>query len=124
MTTNMNSHSTMWLFLLIAITPPCVAAERPNFFFCIADDGSFAHFGANGCTCVNTPNIVRIAREGINFTSAYTPNPKWGPSGSVLIMGRNPWQLGAAVIEQVPPVPQGSRESSIRPIYPDWPLVK
>ena len=73
------------------------AAERPNILFIIADDASFQHFGVNGCTWVKTPNIDRIAEQGINFTSAYTPNPKCGPSRSVIITGRNPWQLGAAI---------------------------
>ncbi len=77
---------------------PAVGAEPslPNILFCIADDASFEHFGANGCTWVNTPNIDRIAKQGINFTSAYTPNPKCSPSRSVIITGRNPWQLEAA----------------------------
>ncbi|MDB4302545.1 sulfatase-like hydrolase/transferase, partial [bacterium] len=75
----------------------CFAAERPNILFIIADDASFAHFGVNGCTWVNTPNVDQMAKEGINFTSAYTPNPKCGPSRSVIITGLNPWQLGAAI---------------------------
>lgn len=73
------------------------AAKRANILFIIADDASFEHFGVNGCTWVNTPNIDRVAEQGINFTTAYTPNPKCGPSRSVLITGRNPWQLGAAI---------------------------
>ncbi|MFW2479860.1 MAG: sulfatase [Lentimonas sp.] len=74
-----------------------IGGDRPNILFIIADDASFEHFGANGCTWVNTPNIDRVAEQGINFTSAYTPNPKCGPSRSVIITGRNPWQLGAAI---------------------------
>ena len=73
------------------------ATERPNILFIIADDASFEHFGVNGCTWVNTPNIDKLAEDGINFTAAYTPNPKCGPSRSVLITGQNPWQLGAAI---------------------------
>ena len=83
------------LFLVMALQG--FAAERPNMLFIIADDASFEHFGVNGCTWVKTPNIDRLAKEGINFTSVYTPNPKCGPSRSVLITGQNPWQLGAAI---------------------------
>jgi arylsulfatase A-like enzyme len=70
--------------------------ERPNILFCIADDASFPHFGANGCSWVKTPNFDRLAAEGIRFSQAYTPNPKCAPSRSVIITGRNPWQLEAA----------------------------
>ncbi|MGZ0655722.1 sulfatase family protein [Coraliomargarita sp. W4R72] len=86
-----------WIFLFLAIVSQGFAAERPNIVFIIADDASFEHFGVNGSTWVHTPNIDRLAEQGINFTAAYTPNPKCGPSRSVIITGRNPWQLGAAI---------------------------
>ncbi|WP_442506761.1 sulfatase-like hydrolase/transferase [Novipirellula sp. SH528] len=86
----MKSNRIQWLFFFVAIAPQCFAVQRPNILFCIADDASLEHFGADGCTWVNTPNIDRIAKEGINFTSAYTPNPKCSPSRSVIITGRNP----------------------------------
>lgn len=85
------------IFLFLVVVSQSFASERPNILFIIADDASFEHFGVNGCTWVNTPNVDQMAKEGINFTSAYTPNPKCGPSRSVLITGLNPWQLGAAI---------------------------
>ncbi|VGO18323.1 sulfatase family protein [Pontiella sulfatireligans] len=85
------------LMAITGVAGAAPAAKRPNILFIIADDASFDHFGVNGCTWVNTPNIDRVAEQGINFTSAYTPNPKCGPSRSVLITGRNPWQLGGAI---------------------------
>jgi arylsulfatase A-like enzyme len=70
--------------------------KRPNILFCIADDASFAHFGANGCSWVNTPGFDRVAEQGIRFTRAYTPNAKCAPSRSCILTGRNSWQLEAA----------------------------
>ena len=70
--------------------------QRPNILFCIADDASFKHFSANGCSWVSTPGFDRVAREGILFTSAYTPNAKSGPSRACIITGRNSWQLEEA----------------------------
>ena len=93
----MISNCIRWVSLSLSLVAPSLANERPNILFIIADDASFEHFGVNGCTWVNTPNIDSLAKAGINFTSAYTPNPKCGPSRSVLITGQNPWQLGAAV---------------------------
>ncbi len=72
------------------------AATRPNILFCIADDASYAHFSANGCTWVNTPSFDRIAREGLLFRHAYTPNSKCAPSRAVVLTGRNSWQLESA----------------------------
>ncbi|WPJ95954.1 sulfatase [Coraliomargarita algicola] len=82
---------------VLGLTTSFATDSRPNTLFIIADDASFEHFGVNGCTWVNTPNVDRVAEQGINFTSAYTPNPKCAPSRSVIITGRNPWQLEAAV---------------------------
>jgi len=84
------------LLLVLSLRGLASAAERPNILFCIADDASFEHFGINGCSWVNTPNIDKVAEQGINFTAVYTPNPKCAPSRSVIITGRNPWQLEAA----------------------------
>ena len=71
--------------------------ERPNILFCIADDASFPHMGAYGCSWVNTPGFDRVAKEGLLFTRAYTPNAKCAPSRSCILTGRNPWQLEEAV---------------------------
>lgn len=69
---------------------------RPNILFCIADDASWAHMGAYGCKWVRTPGFDRVAREGILFTNAYTPNAKCAPSRACVLTGRNSWQLEAA----------------------------
>lgn len=70
--------------------------QRPNILFAIADDASWKHFGAYGCDWVKTPAFDRIAREGILFTNAYTPNAKCAPSRSCILTGRNSWQLEEA----------------------------
>jgi len=72
------------------------AAERPNILFCIADDASWAHWGAYGCSWVKTPAFDRVAREGLLFSNAYTPNAKCAPSRACILTGRNTWQLEAA----------------------------
>jgi arylsulfatase A-like enzyme len=71
-------------------------AARPNILFCIADDASFPHMGAYGCTWVETPAFDRVAEEGILFTRCYTPNAKCAPSRSCILTGRNSWQLEEA----------------------------
>jgi len=72
------------------------ADNRPNILFAIADDASFPLMGAYGCTWINTPVFDRIARNGVLFQNAYTPNAKSAPSRSCILTGRNSWQLEAA----------------------------
>lgn len=72
------------------------SGERPNILFCIADDASYPHMGAYGCRWVRTPGFDRVAREGLLFRRAYTPNAKCAPSRACILTGRNSWQLKAA----------------------------
>jgi N-sulfoglucosamine sulfohydrolase len=76
----------------VSIQPPA----RPNILFAIADDWSFGHAGAYGARWVRTPAFDRVAREGLLFSHAYTPNAKCAPSRSILLTGRQSWQLEEA----------------------------
>jgi len=69
------------------------ADKRPNILFIIADDASRTSMGAYGSTYVKTPNLDRIAREGVLFTHAYNCNPKCAPARACLVTGRYSWQL-------------------------------
>ncbi len=70
--------------------------QSPNILFAIADDISHPHVGAYGTSWVITPAFDRVAEEGILFNRAFTPNPKCAPSRSVILTGRQPWQLEEA----------------------------
>lgn len=84
------------LVRLTGCTDQITPDERPNILFAIADDASWKHFGAYGCKWVKTPAFDRVAREGILFTHAYTPNAKCAPSRACILTGRNSWQLEEA----------------------------
>src|SRR3982750_4341497 len=67
----------------------------PNILFAIADDWG-VHASAYGTTWVKTPAFDRVAREGLLFMRAYTPNAKCAPSRACVLSGRNSWQLEEA----------------------------
>lgn len=73
-----------------------VAAERPNILFCISDDQSYAHAGANGDPVVQTPAFDRVANEGLRFTHAFCDAPTCGPSRSAILTGQSIWRLEEA----------------------------
>ncbi len=77
-------------------TTPPEPEPPPHILFAIADDISYPHMGAYGTSWVSTPAFDRVAREGILFNRAYTPNAKCAPSRSIVLTGRHSWQLGAA----------------------------
>ena len=55
-----------WFPLLAAESKPAVA--KPNIIFILADDLGYGDLGCYGATKVKTPNIDRLAREGMRFT--------------------------------------------------------
>ncbi|WP_163397298.1 sulfatase family protein [Flavobacterium fluviatile] len=70
--------------------------KKPNILFAVADDAGWKHFGAYGCKWVKTPAFDKVAKNGILFNNAYTPNGKCAPSRACIITGRNSWQLEEA----------------------------
>ncbi|HET8736423.1 MAG TPA: sulfatase [Pricia sp.] len=84
------------VFLLCLLSLECVLAQdRPNILVIMFDDAGL-DMGAYGSPYVNTPAFDAIAREGILFNRAYTPNAKCAPSRAAVMTGRNSWQLDAA----------------------------
>tara|TARA_R110002096_G_scaffold314090_7_gene508319 strand:+ start:372 stop:2018 length:1647 start_codon:yes stop_codon:yes gene_type:complete len=80
------------LFLFLGLSS-AQAGDRPNILFAISDDQSFPHAGAYGTEWVKTPGFDRVAREGLLFNHAYTPNAKCAPSRAAILTGRPSWQL-------------------------------
>ncbi len=74
----------------LSLSGSCVRPEvRPNILWIVADDLG-PDLGCFGNKNVTTPNIDRIASEGIVFTHTYTVTPVCSPSRSALVTGMNP----------------------------------
>lgn len=69
------------------------ATVPPNIVFIIADDLSWAHLGAYGSDEVRTPNLDRLAREGVVFENAFVSTPSCTPSRASILTGRNGFEL-------------------------------
>lgn len=65
----------------------------PNVVFFLADDVGYGDVGAYGGV-VPTPNIDRLARDGMRFTDAHSPAPLCAPSRFSLLTGSNPYRNG------------------------------
>lgn len=87
---------TLIILVCLSCAPLLKGDERPNILFAISDDQSWPHAGAYGTDWVKTPGFDRVAREGLLFHNAFTPNAKCAPSRACIITGRNSWQLEEA----------------------------
>jgi arylsulfatase A len=61
--------------------------QRPNVVFILADDLGYADVGCYGQKKIRTPNIDKLAAEGMRFTQAYSGNPVCAPSRCTLMTG-------------------------------------
>ena len=68
---------------------------RPNFVLCIADDVSVDDFGCYGHPTIQTPNIDRLAADGLRFENAYLTISSCSPTRTSIITGRYPHNTGA-----------------------------
>lgn len=85
--------------ILLLCSVGLLAAEKPNIVLIYADDLGYGDVSMNGATAVSTPNIDRIAKEGINFRSAYCTSATCTPSRFSMLTGRYAFrQQGTGVL--------------------------
>jgi arylsulfatase A-like enzyme len=65
------------------------SVERPNIVFILADDLGYGDLGSYGQRNITTPNLDRVAAEGMRFTQFYAGSTVCAPSRCVLMTGRH-----------------------------------
>jgi len=80
------------LIAALALCGTLTAADtaRPNIVFVLVDDMGYADLGCMGARDIRTPNIDRLASEGLKFTNFYANAPVCTPTRTAFITGR--WQ--------------------------------
>jgi choline-sulfatase len=71
-----------------------LSSSRPNILFLMSDQHRGDCIGADGNRVIHTPNLDRIAREGIRFRAAYASTPTCTPCRAGLLTGFSPWNHG------------------------------
>jgi arylsulfatase A-like enzyme len=71
------------------------AADRPNIILILTDDMGFGDIGCYGGRFAPTPNLDRMAKEGIRFTQYYSASPICSPSRTGILTGMHParWRI-------------------------------
>lgn len=102
---------------LAAANPKPATADRPNFVFIIADDLGIGDLGCYGAATIRTPNVDRIASEGMKATTAHASASICTPSRYAILTGDNYWRIpfqweGQALVdESTPTVARTLREA-------------
>ena len=80
-----------FLFLLVSIFSSCTKKRKqPNIIFFLVDDLGWMDVGCYGSSFYETPNIDRLAEEGVRFTSAYAACHVCSPTRASIITGKYP----------------------------------
>ena len=99
--------AALFLFLppaRAAVAPanaPGLSASRPNIVLILCDDLGYGDLGCFGSDIIKTPNLDRLAAEGLKLTHCYASAPVCSPSRAGLMTGKTPYRLG--IRDWIPP---------------------
>lgn len=79
--------------LLSAVASPAYAAERPNIVVIMADDFGWMDLHCYGNRKLDTPNLDRLAEQGMRFTDGYAASPVCTPTRAAMMTGQSPARL-------------------------------
>ncbi len=80
------------LFLLPGLVAGALAQPRPNVILIYADDIGYGDVSCYSATAPKTPNIDRLAKEGLRFTDGHAPAATCTPSRYALLTGEYAWR--------------------------------
>ncbi len=84
----MNIVSKTFIYGSVLATTACAAADKPNVIIIYGDDVGYGDVGYNGSKMIPTPNIDKLAKEGLIFTDGHCPASTCTPSRYSMLTGR------------------------------------
>ncbi len=103
-----------------ATVPP---HTRPlNFVFILADDLGWADLTPYGADLHRTPNIERLCKQGVRFTTAYAAGSVCSPTRASIMTGKYPARVGMTIWREAAQNPPRNRKLIPPPVRADMPL--
>lgn len=78
--------------ILYGLAPGLQAQQKPNIIVIYADDLGYGDVSSYGATKIKTPNIDKLARQGLRFTNAYATSATCTPSRFSMLTGKYAWR--------------------------------
>ena len=97
---------------------PVSGANKPSFVFILADDLGYADLGCYGGRSNCSPNLDRLAADGVRFTDGYANSPVCSPTRFALATGRWQYRLRAGADEPIASRLRGSEILGLPPGHP------
>ncbi len=104
--------SIVWIILLFLAISVSGQSKLPNIVFILADDLGWKDLGCYGSPFTETPNLDRLAENGVRFTQAYAACPVCSPARASIMTGKYPARL------QLTNYIKGERTDKNSPVLP------
>ena len=82
------------ILILITLCFNAFAVTKPNIVVFVADDMGWGDSGTYGHPLIKSPNMDRLAKEGVKLTQCYSASGVCSPSRSAILTGRTPYRNG------------------------------
>src|SRR6185503_16565701 len=86
---------------LILLVCPHVQSQRPNIIYIMSDDMGYGDLSGYGRKDYATPNLDKLASQGIKFVNAYSAGPLCTPTRTAFMTGRYPAKTPVGLIEPI-----------------------
>jgi arylsulfatase A-like enzyme len=87
-------RSFLFLFIALICTQSFAQTKQPNVVFILIDDLGYGDLATYGNRIIKTPNIDKLAKQGMKFTQFYSASPLCSPSRAAFLTGRTPFRTG------------------------------
>src|SRR5215207_3225599 len=98
-----STSKSLYILLLIFLSSTVAISQKPNIIYIMTDDMGYADLSGYGSKKNQTPNLDKLASEGIKFVNAYSAAPVCTPTRTAFITGRYPARTPVGLIEPLVP---------------------
>jgi len=112
-------HRSLLLLLPVLFICGQAFSQKPNIIYIMTDDMGYGDLSSYGCKDYQTPNLDKLAAQGIRFLNAYSGAPVCTPTRTAFMTGRYPARTPVGLIEPL----TGQNVDSTYGLTPKYPSV-
>src|SRR5678815_4552076 len=117
-TNNHLKKGVVFIFLLLLVCS-YVQSQRPNIIYIMTDDMGYGDLSGYGRKDYLTPNMDKLASQGIKFVNAYSAAPLCTPTRAAFMTGRYPATTPVGLIEPL----TGNKEDTAFGLTTEYPSI-
>ena len=117
--TNYHLKKGVLLISLILLVCSYVQSQRPNIIYIMTDDMGYGDLSGYGRKDYLTPNMDKLASQGIKFVNAYSAGPLCTPTRAAFMTGRYPARTPVGLIEPL----TGNKEDTAFGLTTEYPSI-